>query len=127
MTPPVTARVAAQPRPGHLVRGGLDHLREVLATPDGVNSFDIWRGQGMTKMFVSVLRSLAISAPPAVSAESVPVQYGMTLGLSLAAQIIEDPSTVVPGVFGEDNEVLPEAGPQPPRETFETPADGADE
>lgn len=127
MPDPVPARMAAQPAPGRVVRGGFNELKRVLASREGTDAFGTWSGQGLTKLYVSALRDIALNPPLSPSAGDVAVQYGMTLGLSLAAQLIEDPSVVMPAVFGAGVFVsdAPE-GVRSPEEKFDTPADGVD-
>jgi len=128
MPDPVSARMAAQPAPGRIVRGGLNELKRVLFSREGSDAFGTWSGQGLTKLYVSALRDIALNPPRSSTADDIAVQYGMTLGLSLAAQLIEDPSVVMPSALGAG--VLPVSdapeGMRPPEEKFDTPADGVD-
>ena len=128
MPDPVSARMAAQPRPGRIVRGGLNELKLALFSREGADAFGTWSGQGLTKLFVSALRDIALSPPRPPAGDQIAVQYGMTLGLSLAAQLIEDPSVVMPGALGTGTMPLSAApeGTRPPEEKFDTPADGVD-
>ena len=128
MPDPVSARMSAQPRPGRIVRGGLNELKLALFSREGADAFGTWSGQGLTKLFVSALRDIALNPPRSPSEDQIAVQYGMTLGLSLAAQLIEDPSVVIPGALGTGTMPLSDApeGAQPPEEKFDTPADGVD-
>lgn len=128
MSDPVSARMTAQPRPGRVVRGGLNELKLALFSREGAEAFGTWSGQGLTKMFVAALRDIALNPPRPPSEDQIAVQYGMTLGLSLAAQLIEDPSVVMPGALGAGTLPVSDApdGIRPPEETFDTPADGVD-
>ena len=55
---------------------------------------------------------------PGLQTQDVAVQYGLTLGLSLAADLMDDPALVLPGMFGT------KAGqPADPVETFDEPQD----
>ena len=128
MPDPVSARMSAQPVPGRVVRGGLAELKSALSSREGAEAFGTWSGQGLTKLYVAALRAIALNPPRPPSDDQVAVQYGVTLGLSLAAQLIEDPSVVMPGVLGAGMLPVSDApdGITPPEETFDTPADGVD-
>lgn len=53
----------------------------------------------MTRLVLSAIRDLSVFGPPGVEESGIAVQYGMTAGLNLAAQLIDDPSVVYPELF----------------------------
>lgn len=118
---PVETRVSAAGRVGHFGVGGLEDLKRFL-TPSQMASVQYdWRTLPITVKVIRALRDLASSHPamPALSTQDVAVQYGITLGLSLAADLMDDPALVIPGLFGAQ---IPSELP-PPSETFDEPQD----
>lgn len=54
----------------------------------------------VTQSVIRALRDLALRPANVASAEDCAVQYGVAIGLGLAAQFLEDPSAVFPALFG---------------------------
>lgn len=105
MPNPVDERISALGPGGYISPSGVAELRRALAMPDVAAAYDTWRGQGMTKMVASAVFDMVTHPPvPAVSTE---VQYGISLGLTMAHQLLVDPSLLFPGVFGRGPLVPP--------------------
>lgn len=103
---PVTARLSVPPRDGFVVDSPVGRFRRQFATRQSASTFHEWAGNPTTRMVADVLREYALNqpgpgdVPPGeLSREFVSVQYGITLGLSMAAQLLTDPSAVCPGIF----------------------------
>ena len=93
--------------------GGLIALRELLSADADASAFSAWRGNPLTEAFVSALRDLALQPAPAMlDCSEIPVQYGVTCGLQIAARLLDDPTAVVPGVLGTRRDQAPLEPPQ---------------
>lgn len=57
-----------------------------------------WVNAPSGKLVVAALRHLALHGPARCEGDSVAVQYGVTLGLSLAADLLADPTSVIPAL-----------------------------
>lgn len=90
---------------------GTLRFRQTLANREAAPIYDKWAGDEMGKMVVRTLRDLALHAPKEPSNSDI--QYGISLGLSMAAQLIEDPSTVFPTIFNANNQRPPTVIPAP--------------
>lgn len=107
MTTPATDRVAvATAEKGLLASSAVRRLRDQLKDEKSAAQFNDWARSVHGRLVAAALRDLALHGPANVDAESVAVQYGVTLGLSLAASIITDPSTVFPDLFGQSTPTL---------------------
>lgn len=118
---PLDVRIASAGRTGKFGVGGLADFRNYYATEQSAAVYHTWRERPETVKAVRALRDLATSHPSVtgLSTADVAVQYGITLGLSLAANLIDDPALVVRGLFGErPPEVMP-----PLAESFDEPTD----
>lgn len=97
---------------------GLQRLKDTLGRPNMASVFETWRSQPFTQIIASAVMDLILNQPssPGMTVDSCAVQYGVTQGLTLAYQLMQDPSVVVPGVFshGAENQ---------PVETFDTAPD----
>lgn len=120
MSTPVQTRVAAAGRIGTFGLGGLEDFRRFFSRPELSSAHYEWRTLPITVKVIRALRDLVTSHPamPSLQTQDVAVQYGLTLGLSLAADLMDDPSLVLPGLFGAKTEQ-----PAEPVETFEEPQD----
>ncbi|MCF0231977.1 MAG: hypothetical protein HUJ63_06870 [Enterococcus sp.] len=105
----VDERTSALGPSGYVVPSGVAELRRVLAVPEVAASFSTWRDQGMTKKVADAILDMVTHPPAAPS--STEVQYGIGLGLTMAYQLLVDPSLLFPGVFGRPT--LPPGGPVP--------------
>lgn len=113
--------MASAGRVGTFGLGGLEDFKRFFSPPSMSTAQYEWRTLPITVKVIRALRDLATSHPamPALSTQDIAVQYGITLGLSLAADLMDDPTLVIPGLFGAK---LPSELP-PPVETFEEPQD----
>ena len=93
------ATVAGSPS-GHLAPSGVQAYRNAL---DGnASAFADWRRHPMTKKLLGAMQDIVLHAPAELATEDRLVQYGVTSGLTLALQLVADPSSVWPGVFGKN-------------------------
>ena len=118
---PGTTRVAAAGRVGVFGVGGLEDLRRFYAAEPMASAHYEWRTLPITVKIIRALRDLATSHPamPALATQDVAVQYGITLGLSMAADLMDDPALIVPGLFG----VKPSKALAAPTPTYDEPQD----
>lgn len=121
---PSADRVNAMGPEGRMVRSsGFHAFRRLLATNGAAAGFAEWSNQMMTRMVADTIHDFILNQPlHGLDSDQVAVQFGITQGLSMALQLITDPSVLVPGIYGRGTQ--PEADPvEPPKENFETPAD----
>lgn len=85
---------------GVFVTPGLTRLQQRLSNQDSVGLFQTWADDPTTKLVAEALKDMALNGTPMMPHSDTLVQYGVTVGLSLAVQMMEDPSLVVPGLFG---------------------------
>lgn len=74
----------------------LRRLRDVVRSESSLAEYLDWSASPFGRLAVGALRDLALWGPVAVQATDVAVQYGVSIGLSLAARLLEDPSAVMP-------------------------------
>ena len=117
MATPVQSRVASAGRQGYFGVSGLRDFRDFFTPEEMASVFYEWRTLPVTVKMVRALQDLALSSPsiPGLSAQDVPVQYGITLGIALAVQLLSDPSQIVTGLFGS----RPQDSAGMPPESFE--------
>lgn len=64
------------------------------------DAFLEWRRHPVTLLMVDALREIALEPPAAyIDTDSIPVQYGVSSGLGLAAAVLDDPSVLFPHLF----------------------------
>ena len=121
MATPVETRIAAAGRAGAFGIGGLEDFRRFFSSEPMASVHYEWRTLPVTAKVVRALRDLAMSHPamPRLATSDVAVQYGITVGLSLAADLLDDPALIVPGLFG----TKPPEEAASPAETFEEPSE----
>lgn len=98
----------------------ISELTKEFATRESRARFQEWKNNSVTKQFLAALRAMAIHQPPMAQQTDIVAQYGVTTGLMLAAQFLEDPASMLP-VFQEISE---DADPLPAgevREEYTTP------
>ena len=62
--------------------------------------FHEWRTHPLTVLMVDALREIALEPPAAyIDTDSIPVQFGVSSGLGLAAAVLDDPSVLYPHLF----------------------------
>ena len=94
------AEFSAARTKGKLAGSALAEMLTRFTTLQSAGRFIEWRRNPMTIMFIDAVRELAINPPPAyVSPGDLGVEYGLTSGLSLAASLMDDPSSVYPHLF----------------------------
>ena len=74
----------------------LRRLQAVVRDEKALAEFLDWSGSPFGRLAVGALRDLALWGPVSTEESDVAVQYGVTVGLSLAARLLEDPSAVMP-------------------------------
>lgn len=125
MASPIDLRVStAQSTPtGYIVPSGVKAFREHLRGPDAGAAFMTWRGQLFTKSLYRALQDMIVHQPKEVRHEDLLVQHGITLGLTIASQLIADPSVVWPDVFGPGMTAGGDKDDVKPPEEFNTSVD----
>ncbi len=98
MTNPALTRAGGSGS-GALVDSGVDRLRRYLNSAGAAETFAKWANEPMTAYMRAALQSLAATGPVHLDVNETAVQYGITIGLSLAAQLVTDPSAVYPELF----------------------------
>lgn len=93
--------------PGRFGGPGVAEFRRKYAADSMAQAYADFANTPVTRSVRAVLKDLALH-PPAVVGDgaSVAVQHGLTLGLGLAAQLLEDPTLVFPELFA----AVPAAG-----------------
>lgn len=126
MASPVAVRIdATQNTPtGYIVPSGVKVFKDCLRGPDAATAFLDWRKQRFTKNLYLALQDMIIHQPREAQHDSLLVQHGITLGLTLAAQLVTDPSVLWPDVFGPGMTVK-ESDPTVLPEEFSTSVDDA--
>lgn len=97
---PAAERVAAT-RARRLGAGSALMQLQLDMTPQSAYSaFAEWRVNPITMLMLESLRELGVTPPAAyIDTESIPVQYGVSSGLSLAAAFVSDPRVLYPHLF----------------------------
>ena len=124
MTPAeARVRVTAAKTPGFLVGGALRRLADKFTPVESASEFAAWRANPVSVLFLDALRELSRNPYRAsVEHDDVLVEYGLTSGLQLSADILDDPSQVFPSLFGgatlgaDDPLVFGEFTGEPPAE-----------
>lgn len=73
----------------------LRRLQDVVGDDKALAEFLDWSSGPFGRLVVGALRDLALWGPPATAGTDTSVQYGVTIGLSLAARLLDDPSAVI--------------------------------
>lgn len=113
------AASAADASSGHIVQTGVDRLKAALH--GHASEFADWRREPMTRVVLGALQCAFVHPPAGLAGDSALVQYGVTQGLAYAMQLLTDPSTLWPGVFGGGVATTPDL----PEMDFETSLDEA--
>lgn len=121
---PAGDRVNAMLPEGRRSSFGFYALRRVLGEPGAAAGYASWSDQMMTRLVAGTIRDFILNQPvQGLSSDQVAVQFGITQGLDMAYQLLTDPSVLMPGIYGRGTQ--PSADPvEPPKETFDSPADG---
>lgn len=112
MASPARERVIAAGVPrGTMSQSGVSRLLQAFAPKESAKSFQEWASHPTTEIIRTALRDLALNG--GTGASDPLVAYGVTCGLSLAAQLLEDPSVVYPGLFLTDGGATGPKFPEP--------------
>lgn len=124
---PIEQRVnAAQATPtGYIVPSGIRTFKERLKGADAGAAFMTWREQLFTKTLYRALQDMIVHPPREASHDDLLVQHGITLGLTLAAQLIVDPTVIWPDAFGPGMTAGGSSTDDRPPEEFTTSMDDA--
>lgn len=125
MNSPATLRIKhAENTPGgHIVPSGVEDFKRCIAGPEASAAFYKWRSDYFAKKMYLALQDLIVHQPRDISSDNLLVQYGVTQGLTIAAQMLADPSVLWPGVFGEGTLNWQSPEPDEPQMDFSTPSD----
>jgi len=78
----------------------LIELQTRFSTPDSRTEFLAWRSNPITQLMVDALRELSATPPPGyLDTDSIPAQYGVSSGLSLGGNFVDDPTVLYPFLF----------------------------
>jgi hypothetical protein len=90
----------------------LAEMQEKFRSPESRDGFGIWRRDPMTMLLIDAIRELSATPPPGyIDTADIGPQYGVSSGLSLAAAVLDDPSTLFPHLF---TGAAPGSGELPP-------------
>ena len=108
---PVKDRLNGQAPAGVIRSSGVPAFRKRFADPSSAEPFFNWSEQVETKLVADALRDLSLNGPVGMAnpPQDALIQYGMSLGLSLAAQLVTDPTVVFPELFQGRPVALPSA------------------
>lgn len=104
--------------------GGLERFLTLLASDAGRKSFEEWRSDKVTVVFLDALKALAETSTAGVSADQtgITMAFGVSSGMNLAVRLLEDPTRVFPGIFdGEQSLRERQAAPDTVHETYDQP------
>ena len=80
---------------------GLAAYRRNLRYATAEKSYDEWRKHPITKLFAGVVQDMLLNnARLGFATDSLLVHHGMTLAFAFVSQLLDNPRTAVPGVFG---------------------------
>ena len=97
---PAQQRLDLSRRRRPCVGSALVELQRRFQTPLSRGVFNEWRNNDNTILMLEALRELSQTPPPGyLDTDSIPVQYGVSSGLSLAANFIDDPSVLFAHLF----------------------------
>ena len=78
---------------------GVRRLRGAFKDEESAKQFYDWANHPISRMIVAAIRDIALNGSPNVDSKDVGVNYGITLGLNTAANLMTDPSSVFPEMF----------------------------
>ena len=108
---PVRDRVSVQAPEGVIRSSGVPAFRKRYSDPSSAEPFFVWSNQMETKLAADALRDLSLNGPLGMQnpPQDALIQYGMSLGLALAAQLLSDPTLVFPELFRGRPAAMPES------------------
>ena len=87
---------------GKLAGSAVAEILRKFAPVRSAGDFMEWRRNPMTMLFIDAIREMAVAPPPGyVSQGDLCVDYGLTSGLTLAASLMDDPSSVYQHLFSD--------------------------
>lgn len=124
MNSPIDVRTSAalNTPTGYIVPSGLRAFKESLSGPKALAAFNDWRSEHFTKKLFLALQDMILHQPVETRHENILIQLGVTQGLTLAAQLVSDPSVLWPSVYGEGQRVDGD-GVVPARADYSTSVD----
>jgi len=101
------ARLASED-PRRLVGSNVSTLFSRFAAPDNIQEFLRWRDDPLTSLFIGAIRELGLT-PEVASMDSTDhsVAYGLSQGCALCASLMDDPTSIYPGLFQVPTSGLP--------------------
>jgi hypothetical protein len=119
---PAKKRLAVVRNRRNALGSALDELRLRFSTMESRGTFVEWRQNPTTVLLLDVLREMGV-VPPAMYLEhdDIALQYGVSSGLALASQVLDDPTTLFPELFSAAPGSVAPAKPDTP---YPVPPDG---
>lgn len=115
------ARRTVMAVPPKAVGGAMHAMLMAMQPPEALSRFHTWRTNPTTILMVEALRELVLDPSTAHHLKQTPeIEYGVTQGLALAAQMLNDPSSLFPELFSRP---APEGGEHIPDPTYDVPPD----
>lgn len=75
---------------------GLTALVKMLRPMEAKAIHREWKENPLTKAMLGALRAMALHHPPMLDQAELAAQYGVTMGLVSALQLLDDPASMVP-------------------------------
>ena len=107
--------------------GGVERLLARLSSDAGRQSYQSWRSDPLTALFLDALKALAETGAGGIPTDptGLALAHGSACGINLAIRLIEDPTRVFPSIF--DRDLTDRAAKAPSvhhiNETYEQPPD----
>ncbi len=121
---PAHARVAYSEARSRIGNGsgedGISTFVKVFAPRESKAAFLEWKQNPITVRMIAALRAMAFHQPPMSQQVDMAAQYGMTMGIVLGAQLLEDPASLLP-VFNADSPEEAEEDGEKAREEYTSP------
>lgn len=99
---------------------GISAFVKVFAPRESKAAFLEWKRNPITVRMIAALRAMAFHQPPMSQQVDMAAQYGMTMGLVLGAQLLEDPASLLP-VFNADSPQEVEESGEEDRKEYTSP------
>ncbi len=80
---------------GSTRRDGVRTLIMELSTMESRAAYEAWRNHPTTQLFIRALRALAIHHPALSQQADLAAQYGVSQGVTISAQLLDDPESVL--------------------------------
>ena len=108
--------------------GGVERFLLNLSSEAGRESYQAWRNNPVTALFLDALKALAETGAGSIPTDptGLALAHGSACGLNLAVRLMEDPTRVFPSIFDADLRGKVEAAASMPHieETYNQPPDG---